>query len=67
MARLLRTSISDSARLIDFSQYIIVNIYAKWMKDGETISKHHVIGRRCIIKEKERRRLSRLLNKIDNR
>ncbi|XP_015916680.2 uncharacterized protein [Parasteatoda tepidariorum] len=61
MTRRLRTSISETARLLGCSRSTVVSNYAKWMNDGETSSRRHGVGRPHAIKDKGRRRLSRLV------
>ncbi|GFX94669.1 transposable element Tcb1 transposase [Trichonephila clavipes] len=61
MARSLETSIYETARLVGCSRSTVVSTYAKWMNDGETSSRLHVVGRPHAIKEKNHRRLSRML------
>ncbi|GBN90034.1 hypothetical protein AVEN_66920-1 [Araneus ventricosus] len=53
--RRLETSITETARLVICSRSAVVSIHDwKWINDGDTSS-------RRVIKEKERRRLSRLI------
>ncbi|GBN23094.1 hypothetical protein AVEN_69295-1 [Araneus ventricosus] len=61
MARRLATSITETARLISCSRSAIVSIHAKWINDGDTNSRRQGVGRPRVIKEKGRRRLSRLV------
>lgn len=61
MARRLATSISETARLVGCSRSTVVSTYAKWMNGGETSSRRHGVGRPHAIKEKGRRRLSRMV------
>ncbi|GFV97223.1 transposable element Tcb1 transposase [Trichonephila clavipes] len=61
MARRLGTSISETARVVGCSRSTVVSTYAKWMNDGETSSKRHGVGRPHAIKEKNHRRLSRMV------
>lgn len=61
MARRLGTSITETARLVGCSRSTVVSTYAKWMKDGETSSRRHGVGRPHAIQEKGRRRLSRMV------
>ncbi|GBN96089.1 hypothetical protein AVEN_139060-1 [Araneus ventricosus] len=58
MARRLRTSIAETARLVG-SRSAVVSIHAKWINDGDTSSRRQGVGRPRVIKEKGRRRLSR--------
>ncbi|GBM92151.1 hypothetical protein AVEN_202722-1 [Araneus ventricosus] len=60
MARRLGTSITETARLVGCSRSAVVSIHAKWINDGDTISRRQGVGRPRVIKEKSRRRLSRL-------
>ncbi|GBM10851.1 hypothetical protein AVEN_42112-1 [Araneus ventricosus] len=50
-ARRLGTSITETARLVG----------CKWINDGDTSSRRQDVGRPRVIKEKRRRRLSRLV------
>ncbi|GBM54100.1 hypothetical protein AVEN_247711-1 [Araneus ventricosus] len=59
MARRLRTSITETARLVGCSRSAVVSIHAKWINDGGTSSRRQGVGRPRVIKERERRRLSR--------
>ncbi|GBM01958.1 hypothetical protein AVEN_269564-1 [Araneus ventricosus] len=61
MARRLRTSITKTAQLVGCSRSAVVGIHAKWINDGDTSSRRQGVGRPCDIKEKGRRRLSRLV------
>ncbi|XP_042903926.1 uncharacterized protein [Parasteatoda tepidariorum] len=61
MARILGTSISETARLVGCSRSTVVSTYAKWMIDSETSSRRHGFGRSHSIKGKGFRRLSRLV------
>ncbi|GFW48066.1 uncharacterized protein TNCV_2402531 [Trichonephila clavipes] len=61
MVRRLGTSISETARLVGCSRSTVVSTYAKWMNDGETSNRRHGVGRPHAIKEKCRRRLSRMV------
>ncbi|GBM01306.1 hypothetical protein AVEN_170354-1 [Araneus ventricosus] len=61
MARRLGTSITETARLVGCSRFAVVRIHAKWISDGDTSSRRQVVGRPRVIKEKGRRRLSRLV------
>ncbi|GBM88137.1 hypothetical protein AVEN_62048-1 [Araneus ventricosus] len=61
MARRLGTIITETARLVGRSRSAIVSIHAKWINDGDTSSRRQGVGRRRVIKEKGRRRLSRLV------
>ncbi|GBM84479.1 hypothetical protein AVEN_192192-1 [Araneus ventricosus] len=60
MARRLGTSITETARLVGCSRSAVVSIHAKWINDGDTSSRCQGVGRPTVIKEKGRRRLSRL-------
>ncbi|GBM75942.1 hypothetical protein AVEN_125348-1 [Araneus ventricosus] len=60
MARRLGTSITETARLVGCSRSAVVSIHAKWINDGDTSSRRQGVGRPHVIKEKGRRRLSRL-------
>ncbi|GBM23434.1 Transposable element Tcb1 transposase [Araneus ventricosus] len=61
MARKLATSITETARLVGCSRSAVVSIHAKWINDGDNKSKRQGVGRPRVIKEKGRRRLSRLV------
>ncbi|GBL84506.1 hypothetical protein AVEN_117248-1 [Araneus ventricosus] len=61
MAQILGTSITEIARLVGCSRSAVVSIHAKWINDGETSSRRQGVGRPRVIKEKGRRRLSRLV------
>ncbi|GBM12195.1 hypothetical protein AVEN_21004-1 [Araneus ventricosus] len=61
MARRLGTSITETARLVGCSRSAVVSIHAKWINDGDNISRRQGVGRPRVIKEKGRRRLSRLV------
>ncbi|GBN30776.1 hypothetical protein AVEN_173526-1 [Araneus ventricosus] len=61
MSRRLETIITETARLVDCSRSAIVSIHAKWIYDGDTGSRRQGVGRPRVIKEKGRRRLSRLV------
>ncbi|GBM73263.1 hypothetical protein AVEN_158622-1 [Araneus ventricosus] len=57
MARRLKTSITETARLVGCSRSAVVSIYAKWINDGDTSSRRQGVGRPRVNKEKGRRRL----------
>ncbi|GBN97167.1 hypothetical protein AVEN_132297-1 [Araneus ventricosus] len=61
MARRLGTNITESAPLVGCSRSAVVSIHAKWINDGDTSSRRQGVGRPRVIKEKGRRRLSRLV------
>ncbi|GBN77435.1 hypothetical protein AVEN_146606-1 [Araneus ventricosus] len=61
MARRLGTNITETARLVGWSRSAVVIIHAKWINDGDTSSRRQGVGRPGVIKEKGRRRLSRLV------
>ncbi|GBM51958.1 hypothetical protein AVEN_194254-1 [Araneus ventricosus] len=61
MARRLGTSITETARLVRCSRSDFVSIHAKWINDGDTSRRRQGISRPRVIKEKRRRRLSRLV------
>ncbi|GBO43741.1 hypothetical protein AVEN_88228-1 [Araneus ventricosus] len=61
MTRRLGTSITETARLVGCSRSAIVSIHEKWINDGDTSSRRQGVGRPRVIKEKGRRRLSRLV------
>ncbi|GBO01652.1 hypothetical protein AVEN_30550-1 [Araneus ventricosus] len=61
MARRLGTSITETERLIGCSRSAVVSIHAKWINDGDTSNIRQGVGRPRVIKEKGRRRLSRLV------
>ncbi|GBM48810.1 hypothetical protein AVEN_182394-1, partial [Araneus ventricosus] len=60
MARRIGTSITETARLVGCSRSA-VSIHAKWINDGDTSSRRQDVGRPRVIKEKGRRRPSRLV------
>ncbi|XP_055931880.1 uncharacterized protein LOC129962168 [Argiope bruennichi] len=62
MARRLGTSISETARLVGCARSTVFSTYAKWMNGGESSSRRHGVGCPHAIKEKGRRRLSRMVN-----
>ncbi|GBN13400.1 hypothetical protein AVEN_69185-1 [Araneus ventricosus] len=61
MTRRLGTSITETARLVSFSRSEVVSIHANWINDGDTSSRRQGVARPRVIKEKGRRRLSRLV------
>ncbi|GBO25854.1 hypothetical protein AVEN_78721-1 [Araneus ventricosus] len=61
MARRLGTSITKTARLVGCSRSAVVSNHAKWINDVDTSSRRQGVGRPRVIKEKGRRRLSRLV------
>ncbi|GBL88669.1 hypothetical protein AVEN_195655-1 [Araneus ventricosus] len=61
MARRLRTSITETARLVCCSRSAVVNIHEKWINDSDTSSRRQGVGRPRVIEEKGRRRLSHLV------
>ncbi|GBO20484.1 hypothetical protein AVEN_193950-1 [Araneus ventricosus] len=61
MARRLRTSITETALLVGCSRSAVVSIHAKWINDGDTSSIRQTVVRPRVIKEKGRRRPSRLV------
>ncbi|GBM96662.1 hypothetical protein AVEN_29480-1 [Araneus ventricosus] len=61
MARRLGTSITETARLVGCSRSAVISIHAKWINDGDISSRRQGVGRPRVIKEKGRRRLSRLV------
>ncbi|GBM79782.1 hypothetical protein AVEN_267078-1 [Araneus ventricosus] len=61
MSRRRGTSITETARLVGCSQPAVVTIHAKRINDGDTSSRRQGVGRPRVIKEKGRRRLSRLI------
>ncbi|GBO46692.1 hypothetical protein AVEN_112772-1 [Araneus ventricosus] len=61
MARRLGTSITETARLVGCSRSAVVSIHAKGINDSDTSSRRQGVGRPRVIKEKGRRRLSRLV------
>ncbi|XP_035221350.1 uncharacterized protein LOC118194247 [Stegodyphus dumicola] len=61
MARRLTTSISETLRLVGCSPSTIVSICTKGITYGEISSRRQGDGHLHIIKEKERQRLSRLV------
>ncbi|GBN71093.1 Transposable element Tc1 transposase [Araneus ventricosus] len=61
MTQRLGTSITETALLVGCSRSAVVSIHAKWINDGDTSSRRQGVGRPRVIKEKGRRRLSRLV------
>ncbi|GBN36957.1 hypothetical protein AVEN_127469-1 [Araneus ventricosus] len=61
MASRLGMSYTKTARLIGCSPSAVVSIHAKWINDGDTNGRCQGSSRRRVIKEKGRRRLSRLV------
>ncbi|GBM39080.1 hypothetical protein AVEN_190220-1 [Araneus ventricosus] len=61
MARRIGSSITETARLVGCSRSAVVSIHAKCINDGDTSSRRHGVGRPRVIKEKGRRKLSRLV------
>ncbi|GBM61631.1 hypothetical protein AVEN_122248-1 [Araneus ventricosus] len=61
MARRLGTSITETARLVGCSLSAVVSIHAKWINDCDTSSRRQCVGRPRVVREKGRRRLSRLV------
>ncbi|GBM76409.1 Transposable element Tc1 transposase [Araneus ventricosus] len=61
LVRRLGSSITETARLVGFSRSAVVSIHAKWINDGDTSSRLQGVDRPRVIKEKGRRRLSRLV------
>ncbi|GBM77104.1 hypothetical protein AVEN_77623-1 [Araneus ventricosus] len=61
MDQRLGTSTTETARLIGCSRSAVVSIHAEWINDGDTSSRRQGVGRPRVIKEKGRRRLSRLV------
>ncbi|GBO24790.1 hypothetical protein AVEN_35889-1 [Araneus ventricosus] len=61
MARRHGTSITETVRLVGCSRSAVVSIHAKWINDGDTCSRRQGVARPRVIKEKGRRRLSRLV------
>ncbi|GBL98022.1 hypothetical protein AVEN_126909-1 [Araneus ventricosus] len=61
MARRFGTSITETARLVGCSLPAVVSIHAKWINDGDTSSRRQGVGRPCVMKEKGRRKLYRLV------
>ncbi|GBM17655.1 hypothetical protein AVEN_202820-1 [Araneus ventricosus] len=61
MARRLGTNITEISRPVGCSRYAVVSIHAKWINDGDTSSRRQGVVRLRVIKEKGRRRLSRLV------
>ncbi|GBM94804.1 hypothetical protein AVEN_191374-1 [Araneus ventricosus] len=61
MARRFGTSITETARLVGCSRSAVVSIHAKWINDGDTSSRRQGVGCPRVIKERGRRRLSRLV------
>ncbi|GBN56628.1 hypothetical protein AVEN_264037-1 [Araneus ventricosus] len=62
MAQRLGTSITETARLVGCSRSAVVSIQEKWINDGDTSSRRQDVGRPRVIRERGRRRLSRLVN-----
>ncbi|GBL83513.1 hypothetical protein AVEN_196360-1 [Araneus ventricosus] len=61
MARRLGTSITETAQLVSCSRSAVVSIHAKWINGGDINSRRQGVGLPRVIKEKGRRRLSRLV------
>ncbi|GBM76976.1 hypothetical protein AVEN_161458-1 [Araneus ventricosus] len=63
MARRIGTSITETAQLVGCSRSAVVSIHTKWINDGDTSSRRQGegVGHPCVIKEKGRRRQSRLV------
>ncbi|GBN39129.1 hypothetical protein AVEN_20436-1 [Araneus ventricosus] len=61
IARRLGTSITETARLVGCFLSAVVSVHAKWINGADTSSRRQGIGRPRVIKEKGRRRLSRLV------
>ncbi|GBL76573.1 hypothetical protein AVEN_274110-1 [Araneus ventricosus] len=61
MARRLGTSITETAGLVGCSRSAVVGIHSKWINNGEISSRRQGVGCPRVIKEKGRRRLSRLV------
>ncbi|GBM66312.1 hypothetical protein AVEN_138198-1 [Araneus ventricosus] len=61
MARRLVTSITETAQLVVCSRSAVVSIHEKWINDDNTSCRRQGVGRPRVIKEKERRRLSRMV------
>ncbi|GBM84626.1 hypothetical protein AVEN_226660-1 [Araneus ventricosus] len=61
MARRLGMNITETARLVGCSQFVVVSIHAKWINNGDTSSRCQGVGYPRVIKEKGRRRLPRLV------
>ncbi|GBN59505.1 hypothetical protein AVEN_61173-1 [Araneus ventricosus] len=61
MAQRLGTSITETARLVGCSRYAVVSIQENWINDGDTSSRRQDVGRPRDIRERGRRRLSRLV------
>ncbi|GBM94043.1 hypothetical protein AVEN_124545-1 [Araneus ventricosus] len=61
MARRFGTCITETARVVGCSRFAVVSIHGKWINDGDTSSRRQGVGRPRVIKEKGRRRLSRLV------
>lgn len=60
IAQWLIMSIAETAHLVGCLWHIILGTYAKWMNEGETISRCHGVGPPDVIKEKRCWKLSRL-------
>ncbi|GBN47204.1 hypothetical protein AVEN_173669-1 [Araneus ventricosus] len=61
MTRRLGTSITETARLVGCSRSAVISIHTKCINDGDTSSRRQCVSRTRVIKEKGRRRLSRLV------
>ncbi|GBL70882.1 hypothetical protein AVEN_73727-1 [Araneus ventricosus] len=61
MARRLGPSITETSLVVGCSRSAVVSIHVKCINDGDTNSRSQGVGRPSVIKEKGRRRLSRLV------
>ncbi|GBN38416.1 Transposable element Tcb1 transposase, partial [Araneus ventricosus] len=61
VARRLGTYITETTRLVGCSRSAVVSIHTKWINDGDASSRRQGVGCSRVIKEKGRRRLSRLV------
>ncbi|GBM31119.1 hypothetical protein AVEN_58917-1 [Araneus ventricosus] len=61
MDQRLGTGITEIARLEGCLRSAVVSIHAKWINDSDTSSRRQGVGRPLVVKEKGRRRLSRLV------
>ncbi|GBM48975.1 hypothetical protein AVEN_261355-1 [Araneus ventricosus] len=61
MVRKLGMSITETTRLVGCSRSAAVSIHVKWITDCDTSSRRQGVVRACVIKEKRRWRLSRVV------
>ncbi|GBN29495.1 hypothetical protein AVEN_142179-1 [Araneus ventricosus] len=61
IAQRLGKRITETARLVGCSRFVVVSIHAKWINDGYSSSRRQGVGGPRVIKENGHRRLSRLV------